>query len=255
MKKKVVTTIVALSTFAAGVMSAQAASNIEQIQASLNRGIKFVVNGNAWTPKDGNGAAVAPISYKGTTYVPLRAVAEATGADIKWDGASQTITINAKGQETSSSSPSQPVRKPFSTDTVSYLEWDGNYNPNGITHNKEDLLFGETQYQTAFMVSDVGSGISRGGVGFKVKEGTKKVGVLVGFKNNDEEDDPLTASYTIKDKDGNALATGSVKAGTVVENTLDLPDGVTELNIQFEVTSSFLKEGKGFLIWDGSWVE
>jgi ketosteroid isomerase-like protein len=37
--------------------------------------------------------AVAPRVIDGSTYVPLRVIGEATGRDVKWDGATRTITI------------------------------------------------------------------------------------------------------------------------------------------------------------------
>ncbi len=42
-----------------------------------------------------NGTALAEKGYveKGVTYVPVRAVAEALGAKVKWDGAAKTVEI------------------------------------------------------------------------------------------------------------------------------------------------------------------
>lgn len=232
-----------LLTFSAG---ASAASTLERIQANLNHGISFLLNGQAWTPKDANGAKATPISYKGTTYVPLRAVAEATGAEVKYDPATQKIAINASGQ--AAEQPTAGTITPFGVNNVSHKEW--SYYTSGITRNKEELLFGETQYETAFMVSGVNS--AGQGVAFKVKEGTKKVGVLVGFKDS-KGDDTSTASYTISDKDGQALATGQIANGKVTENVLVLPAGTTELYVKFKGPAG--GSSKGYVIWDESWLE
>jgi len=45
--------------------------------------------------------AVAPVSIDGRTYVPLRFVGEATGRQVKWDGANRIITIGPAPGKTS----------------------------------------------------------------------------------------------------------------------------------------------------------
>ncbi|WP_246021105.1 stalk domain-containing protein [Paenibacillus lentus] len=236
------TALVLLLTFSAGV---SAASSLERIQANLNHGISFLLNGKAWTAKDANGAKAVPISYKGTTYVPLRAVAEATGANIRYDAAKQQISITTGPV---AETPGKGERTPFSVNNVSHFKW--SYYPSGITRNKEDLQFGETQYETAFMVTGVNS--AGQGVAFKVKDGTQKVGVLVGFKTS-ETDKDYTGTYTISDKDGQAFATGKIESGTVVENVLVLPDQTTELYVKFKGPAG--KDSTGYVIWDESWLE
>ena len=63
--------------------------------------IKLVVDGNAVTPKDAAGTVVEPFIYEGTTYLPVRAVGEALGKQISWDGNTKTVYIGAvPGQET-----------------------------------------------------------------------------------------------------------------------------------------------------------
>lgn len=64
-------------------------------------GIKLVVDGVEITPKDANGSTVEPFIYNGTTYLPVRAVGNAIGKQVNWDGASQTIYIGDNlGQST-----------------------------------------------------------------------------------------------------------------------------------------------------------
>lgn len=174
--------------------------------------------------------------------------AEATGAEIKFDGATQQISINTGNTGTPAQTPVAGQRVPFGVDNVTHFKW--SYFKSGVTRNKEDLLFGETQYETGFMVSEVNS--AGQGVAFKVKEGTTKVGVLLGFKYN-KSDKTYNATYTIADKDGQAFATGQVESGKVVNNELVLPKGVTDLYVEFEGPVG--GEGKGYVIWDESWLE
>lgn len=46
------------------------------------------------TPKDTNGKVVEPFIVDGTTYLPIRAVSEALGKDVYWNGQTNTVYIN-----------------------------------------------------------------------------------------------------------------------------------------------------------------
>lgn len=62
-------------------------------------GIKLVVDGQTVVPKDTNGKVVEPFVYNGTTYLPVRAVGNAVGKKVKWDGNSQTVYLGATPNE------------------------------------------------------------------------------------------------------------------------------------------------------------
>lgn len=68
------------------------AATVKTIEANY-MDIKLVVDGVPITPKDANGKAVEPFVFEGTTYLPVRAVGEALGKDVKWDGATKTVYI------------------------------------------------------------------------------------------------------------------------------------------------------------------
>lgn len=68
----------------------------ENIQKSLNAiymNIKLVIDGVEITPKDVNGNVVEPFIYNGTTYLPVRAIGEAFGKDVNWDGDTATVYV------------------------------------------------------------------------------------------------------------------------------------------------------------------
>lgn len=69
-----------------------------QVQYS---GINLVVDGVPVTPRDANGMEVEPFVYNGTTYLPVRAVGEAIGKQVTWDGATQTAYIGEAPGQTS----------------------------------------------------------------------------------------------------------------------------------------------------------
>lgn len=58
--------------------------------------IKIFVNNSLVNPKDGNGKPVEPFIYDGTTYLPVRAVAEALDKEVTWDGTTKSVHISDK---------------------------------------------------------------------------------------------------------------------------------------------------------------
>lgn len=69
-----------------------AGSRTEEIKA-VYRDIKLVVDGVLITPKDANGSVVEPFIVNGSTYLPVRAVGEALGKTVSWDGETGTVYI------------------------------------------------------------------------------------------------------------------------------------------------------------------
>lgn len=55
--------------------------------------VKIVIDGKEITPRDANGKRVDPIIIDGTTYLPVRAVAEALGKEVYWDGPNYTVYL------------------------------------------------------------------------------------------------------------------------------------------------------------------
>lgn len=63
-------------------------------------GISIQVDGEEFTPTDVNGNEVEPLLYKGTTYLPVRAVSGLFGTPIAWDQETATVLLGAQpGQE------------------------------------------------------------------------------------------------------------------------------------------------------------
>lgn len=62
--------------------------------------INVLINGEVFQPKDVNGNDVLVFVYNGTTYAPLRALAEAYGLEVGYDGSKNLATV------------SQPTAKP-----------------------------------------------------------------------------------------------------------------------------------------------
>jgi len=82
-----------------GSVGVYAGTNLESIKASLNHGLGIQVNGSAYTPT-ANGKKLAPISYQGTTYLPVRSIGEALNTSVSFDAANNKVIIG-KGSSTS----------------------------------------------------------------------------------------------------------------------------------------------------------
>ena len=59
--------------------------------------IRVLIDGEVFQPKDVNGNDVRLFTVDGTTYCPLRALAEAYGLEVGYDAASGTATVSTKG--------------------------------------------------------------------------------------------------------------------------------------------------------------
>lgn len=63
-------------------------------------GIKVYIDDRLFTPRDPNGKVVEPFVADGTTYLPMRAIAEALGVTVQWDAKTQSAYV---GQHSSTS--------------------------------------------------------------------------------------------------------------------------------------------------------
>lgn len=69
------------------------AANTTTLYDVIANGVKIVVDGKKINPTDANGNTVQPIIYNGTTYLPVRAVANAFGKAVYWDGPDYTVYL------------------------------------------------------------------------------------------------------------------------------------------------------------------
>ena len=69
------------------------AANTTTLYDVMSGDVKIVVDGRKINPTDANGNTVEPIIYNGTTYLPVRAVANAMGKAVYWDGPTYTVYL------------------------------------------------------------------------------------------------------------------------------------------------------------------
>lgn len=78
-------------------VTALAASGAIQIEVSP---ISVLVDGEVFQPKDAKGNDVMVFTYNGTTYAPLRALAEAYGLEVGYDGERHIATVSKQPTQT-----------------------------------------------------------------------------------------------------------------------------------------------------------
>lgn len=83
----------------AGMAAGVAGEQIKKTADLYYNNIKICIDGSYVEPKDANGNTVEPFIIDGTTYLPVRAVANAFGKDVAWDGDTQTVFLGAKPGE------------------------------------------------------------------------------------------------------------------------------------------------------------
>ncbi len=93
--KNVLTGILTVGLLAGLAVPAAAADSVNTVSY---RAVDIVVNGDRIHPKDANGAPVEPFLYQGTTYLPVRSVANALGLDVGWEDGTVILTSNGSGK-------------------------------------------------------------------------------------------------------------------------------------------------------------
>ena len=92
--------------------------------ATLNySGIKITLDGTPIIPCDANGNYVEPFAIDGTTYLPVRAIGNAMGLSVEWDGTSNTAILTSGGEKINASHGSQIASEARTTvETLNYSD-------------------------------------------------------------------------------------------------------------------------------------
>ncbi|MEK4251372.1 stalk domain-containing protein [Paenibacillus sp. FSL W7-1287] len=154
MKKKVFATIMATTVIASMATGVYGATKLQEIKAYLNPGISFKVDGVPTQLKDSSGLAVVPISYKNTTYLPVRAVSDALGVAVNYDGKTETINL---GEVVDGIALSKDFRSDNHTKDPAQTTYKGKdykeafYNDNNANRGVSFMLYPKGRYQTLYL--------------------------------------------------------------------------------------------------------
>ncbi len=95
MKRRRIALILGLALAVCLLATPALATTVRTVTATLNyNDIKILIDGEEIIPTDVNGDSTEPFIINGSTYVPIRAIAEAFGYDVDWDEQTCTVIIN-----------------------------------------------------------------------------------------------------------------------------------------------------------------
>ncbi|NOU68367.1 hypothetical protein GC096_30535 [Paenibacillus sp. LMG 31461] len=126
-KKIAIVSSITLAFILGGSIGVKADSVLESISAYLDHSIKIKLYGTDFAMKDSEGNKLEAINYNGSTYLPLRSVAEATGMKVKWEEESRTATLEKDSIVLANSTDTSGVK----------ISVDGLWSPTYITNVKK----------------------------------------------------------------------------------------------------------------------
>jgi Copper amine oxidase N-terminal domain. len=225
-------TLIAIACFSLG--NAAGAGKLVGIEAFLNDSMTIMLHGKKFVAKEEDGSAIVPITYRGRTYLPLRAIAEATGLKVQWDGKTQTAYLGAV---------------------------EGEIDPGELTYTRvnQDFSYNDHRYRTKELHS--GELTTAGGetfdFGYVTGKGNYSVDIRVAldykyhsFKARAYIDSELpehlgeggTGTVTILDENDIPLKSFTAKKGEIIDIQLDNLTTVKTLQISVEGDRSILGE-------------
>ena len=172
--------------------------------------IKVTLDGKPVELKDATGKTVEPFTYKGTTYLPVRAVADLLGVDVKWDGDTNTIYLGeakyfVQSKETYSGD-TYSVRYTYDEDGC-LLTYESRYTIDGVESCDRTVNTYNSQHQLVKSVDEYDGTVSTTTYTYNAK------GQLVSEKLNDSDSEYET-QYTY-DASGNCIKETQLYDGTL----------------------------------------
>ncbi|WP_239618030.1 stalk domain-containing protein [Cohnella mopanensis] len=236
MKKTMFISTVMLVSFFFGTISSHAGPVLEEIKAYLNHEITFVLNGAKWQPADANGKKVEPITFNGTTYVPLRAVSQALGVPVEYDGVNKQIILGEKRDSVS-----------FLSNTISLDK--KSYYTSSVTHNASELKLGDKQYKGAFKLEEVSSNRKKLTIDFGKAYAKGHIVATANFNVHHNE-----MKFRVLNDNDEVLYEGTLtKEAPLVEADFNITGMNRYLSVDFVATVG--GDSVGYVLLDDSWVK
>lgn len=94
MKRKIKKVILICCTILISISGISLAKVRVQAVERYFKDIKIILDGNEILPKDSKGNIIEPFIIEGTTYLPVRAISESLGLDVKWDKENNIVFLN-----------------------------------------------------------------------------------------------------------------------------------------------------------------
>ncbi|MDD3654258.1 MAG: stalk domain-containing protein [Desulfotomaculaceae bacterium] len=211
--KKGIRVIVLCAVFVFGItLGAIGAANQEEVKAIINYELKIKLNGQDFTPTRADGMVMRPLLYNDSTYLPVRAIAEALSIAVDYDAATQTVYLGEKG------------RTPLEGIHFDHL-WSCQ-----LTFDQSQLFVNGKQYQSGILYTGTDGYKEMGG--FVLPKGQfQKFGGVACLQDDDNTTDEVTIKIREKDQSGKVLKELKVKNGESIAFEIDIPN-MQQLYIQ-----------------------
>lgn len=120
---------------------------------TVNDDMKLMIDGAQFIPKDVNGKAVPVLEYNGTTYVPIRGVANGLGCAVGYDATTRTaIIVNQQAAAYEASLACSAVDNFY---TRLYEYWETMYSISYLIINHRDYSYSQNEYNVLSIRLDV----------------------------------------------------------------------------------------------------
>lgn len=211
MKKKVFVTIMVSTVIASMATGAYGATKLQEIKAYLNSGISIKVDGTPTQLQDTNGNAVLPITYKNTTYLPIRAVSDVLGVAVNYDSKTETVHLGEKvdGISIAKNFDSMYHTKDPADTTYNDKDYKEAYYDDALGNRSTGfMLFPKGQYQKLYLqIAAIGQPIEE----LVIKDSDNNI-VLKKVSSIDPSEGIVTVEANIGGVDS-VYVTGNVKQG------------------------------------------
>ena len=91
----ILTSVAVIIALSVTVLAKQATETISVMYDN----IKILIDGVEYTAKDVNGNVIEPFIYNGTTYLPVRGIANAFDKDVDWEPQTSTVILGSKNYD------------------------------------------------------------------------------------------------------------------------------------------------------------
>lgn len=150
-----------------------------EITAKLSD-IKVTFNNKLLNLKDANGNKVQPLTYNGTTYLPVRALAETFDKEVDYDVAKKIVKINDKVKELPVEEVIEPLiipkSKAYPKEEIKEIKFETT-----LINGKEYITYGQfdnVYYHQGYVLQNRGNGYFR----FYYKENNKQTDLIKNIK-------------------------------------------------------------------------
>lgn len=232
--KMVIGILSVLLMFSIALNVSGSSSLVEITEAYLNNGITVMLHGKKFEATDpSDGTKYVPITYKGRTYLPMRAVAEAVGLKVTWDPNTETAYLG-------------DVSGDIAKDTISWIKASpeyGGYGPRYRLKSRqpEMLTAGDgTVFEFGYFAENGAGQSETFNTNFEYDKFKVRFWV---DEEKDEEGKYMNSdpNIEISDENGTAVKNMNVEYGRMYEVEVDIKD-VKELYVWVRGGKSIIGE-------------